>query len=105
MSRFLVLQTPVTSASNALAICAANVPTPPDALGRDSGLGDLGVLWNEGNQLALNNFIGGYGVGLRLLLPGVSAIRLDFGWGQSGAKVVVRFGVFEKADVQRRRVR
>ena len=69
------------------------------------GFGDLGVLWNESNQFALNNFIGGYGVGVRLLLPGVSAIRLDFGWGQSGAKVIVGFGVFEKADMQRRRVR
>jgi len=28
---FVVLQTPVTSAPNALAICTANVPTRPDA--------------------------------------------------------------------------
>ena len=63
------------------------------------------MLWDESNQFAWDNFIGGYGVGLRLLLPGVSAIRLEFGWGQSGAKVIVGFGVFEKADMQRRRVR
>ena len=31
MSSFAVLHTPVTSASNALAICTAKVPTPPDA--------------------------------------------------------------------------
>ena len=31
MSTFAVLQTPVTSAPNDLAICTANVPTPPDA--------------------------------------------------------------------------
>src|SRR5918996_4115726 len=31
MSTFLVLQTAVTSAPSALAICTANVPTPPDA--------------------------------------------------------------------------
>ena len=31
MSIFAVLQTPVTSAPNALAICTAKVPTPPDA--------------------------------------------------------------------------
>src|SRR5882757_8489219 len=31
ISTFLVLQTPVTSAPNDLAICTANVPTPPDA--------------------------------------------------------------------------
>ena len=30
-STFLVLHTPVTSAPSALAICTANVPTPPDA--------------------------------------------------------------------------
>src|SRR5205823_672382 len=31
MSTFLVLDTPVTSAPNDLAICTANVPTPPAA--------------------------------------------------------------------------
>ena len=31
VSTFAVLHTPVTSAPNALAICTANVPTPPDA--------------------------------------------------------------------------
>ena len=31
MSTFLVLHTPVTSASKDLAICTAKVPTPPDA--------------------------------------------------------------------------
>src|SRR5437899_1119246 len=31
MSTFRVLQTPVTSAPSAFAICTANVPTPPDA--------------------------------------------------------------------------
>ena len=31
VSRFLVLQTPVTFAPNDFAICTANVPTPPDA--------------------------------------------------------------------------
>ncbi|WP_308259298.1 ANTAR domain-containing protein [Pseudonocardia sp. H11422] len=31
MSTFVVLHTPVTSAPTALAICTANVPTPPDA--------------------------------------------------------------------------
>jgi hypothetical protein len=31
MSAFAVLHTPVTCAPNALAICTANVPTPPDA--------------------------------------------------------------------------
>ena len=31
-SSFAVLHTPVTTAPNALAICTANVPTPPDAV-------------------------------------------------------------------------
>jgi hypothetical protein len=31
MPIFFVLQTPVTSAPNGLAICTANVPTPPPA--------------------------------------------------------------------------
>lgn len=70
-----------------------------------AAFGDLGILWDEGAQFKLDNFIGGYGVGVRLLLPGVQMLRLDFGWGQSGAKVLVGFAVFEKADMQRRRVR
>jgi outer membrane protein insertion porin family len=65
---------------------------------------DLGSLWDEGDQFK-DNFISGFGIGLRALLPGVQMLRLDFGWGQSGAKVYVGFGVFEKADMQRKRVR
>lgn len=67
--------------------------------------GDLGVLWDEPNQFATRNFIGGFGVGVRALMTGVGMFRLDFGWGQSGTKVQFGFGVFEKADAQRKRVR
>ena len=37
------------------------------------------------------------------VMTGVGMLRLDFGWGQAGTKVQVGFGVFEKADAQRKR--
>ena len=67
--------------------------------------GDAGVLWNEGKEFALDNFIGGYGAGIRVLLSGVGMIRFDFGLGQPGASMQFHIGVFEKAVMQRKRVR
>ena len=43
MSTFRVLHTPVTSAPNDLAICTANVPTPPDAPGDQDLLSRLDI--------------------------------------------------------------
>ena len=67
--------------------------------------GDAGILWSEGGEFALDNFIGGFGAGIRVLLPGVGMIRFDFGLGQPGASIQFHVGAFEKALAHRRRVR
>ncbi len=69
-----------------------------------AAFGDLGTAWNDGDQF-MPSFIGGYGFGLRAIIPFVNMVRLDLGWGEAGMGVQVAIGVMEKADMQRRRVR
>ncbi len=69
-----------------------------------AAFGDLGTAWNDGEQF-MPSFIGGYGFGLRAIIPFVNMVRLDLGWGEAGMGVKVAIGVMEKADMQRRRVR
>ena len=66
--------------------------------------GDIGTVWNESEQFS-NNFIGGVGVGLRLIVPFIQMIRLDFAFGQSGQGLTPHFGIREKSFYHRRRVR
>jgi outer membrane protein assembly factor BamA len=66
--------------------------------------GDLSTAWDDDDQFS-KNFIGGGGVGLRLLMPWINMIRLDFGWGQPGRSVIPHIGAYEKAYEQRKRVR
>jgi outer membrane protein assembly factor BamA len=67
--------------------------------------GDLGIGWNEQEQLVASNFIGGGGFGIRFLVPILGMLRLDFGWGQAGQGVFLHLGAWEKPVVTRRRVR
>jgi outer membrane protein assembly factor BamA len=67
--------------------------------------GDLGCTWDEGPQFAAGNFIGGGGVGVRLLLPIISMVRFDVGWGQNKGVVRLHIGSWEKAEMARKRVR
>ena len=69
-----------------------------------AAFGDLGSAWSDGDQF-MPSFIGGYGFGLRAIIPFVNMVRLDFGSGEAGVGVKVAIGVMEKADMQRRRVR
>ena len=62
---------------------------------------DFGIAWTDSNQFAANNFITGYGGGLRLLVPWVSEIRLDFAAGQPGGGVSFQFGFGPKAVAQK----
>ncbi len=66
--------------------------------------GDLGTAWDRGADFS-RNMIGGGGFGTRLLMPVVDMIRIDFGFGQSGKGVLSHFGLREKADYSRLRVR
>ena len=65
---------------------------------------DAGSAWNESEEFS-RNFIGGAGFGIRLIVPYVNLVRIDFGFGQSGQGMIPHFGVLEKAVYQRRRVR
>ena len=69
-----------------------------------TAFGDLGSAWNDGDQF-LPSFIGGYGVGIRAIVPFVNMVRFDVGWGEAGMGLKVAIGVMEKAEMQRRRVR
>jgi outer membrane protein insertion porin family len=66
---------------------------------------DWGIGWDYGPDYAANNFIDGYGFGLRLLLPIVGVARVDVAWGEQGKSVFLHLGSFEKATFSRRRVR
>ena len=66
-----------------------------------AAFGDLGSAWNDAGD-AVDQAIGGYGFGLRLFIPFVDVIRIDFSFG-NGAHANV--GINEKAIAQRNRVR
>jgi outer membrane protein assembly factor BamA len=69
-----------------------------------AAFGDLGVAWGGGDDDGAQT-LDGYGVGVRLLVPFVDVVRLDFAFGQPGAGWGRYGGVLEKATMQRRRVR
>ena len=66
--------------------------------------GDLGTAWDQGSEFT-GNMIAAGGFGLHVLVPFVERIRIEFGFGQSGAGMLSHFGVREKANYSRRRVR
>jgi outer membrane protein assembly factor BamA len=70
-----------------------------------AAFGDWGLGWDQGTDFSSKNFIDGYGVGLRLLLPIVQVARVDVAWGEHGKGVFLHLGSFEKATMSRRRVR
>ncbi|MFQ5638154.1 MAG: BamA/TamA family outer membrane protein [bacterium] len=67
--------------------------------------GDVGIAWNNSDQFKTDNFIGGYGFGIRLLVPFVNQFRFDFGFGQPGESFRIHIGAFDKPVAQRFRVR
>jgi outer membrane protein assembly factor BamA len=64
--------------------------------------GDAGGAWSESGDFS-TGFIGGGGIGLRIYVPFVSMIRLDFALGDGSAHG--HFGINEKSVAQRNRVR
>jgi outer membrane protein insertion porin family len=66
--------------------------------------GDVGAVWTEEKSFS-DSFIGGGGVGIRLIVPYVGLARMDFGVGESGLGIHVHLGSREKAERSRYRVR
>jgi len=66
---------------------------------------DLGYVWNEAAEFQPGKFLGGAGLGLRLIIPYVGLSRLDLAWGQPGMSIRLCLGSYEKPVRQRERVR
>jgi outer membrane protein insertion porin family len=69
-----------------------------------AAFGDLGTTWDNGEDFT-RNMIGGGGFGVRLIIPFVEMVRLDFAFGQSGQGIMSAFGIHEKAFYSSQRVR
>ncbi len=67
--------------------------------------GDVGIAWYKADQFRSDNFIGGFGVGVRFLLPIVGVTRVDVAWGQKGQGIALHLGAYEKPVMTRKRVR
>jgi outer membrane protein assembly factor BamA len=67
-----------------------------------AAFGDAGTAWSQSDDFS-DGFIGGGGIGLRLFVPFVSLIRLDFALGDGNTHA--HFGINEKSVAQRNRVR
>jgi outer membrane protein insertion porin family len=67
--------------------------------------GDLGIGWDDPSQFQTNNFIGGVGAGIRLMMPVLGMLRFDVAWGQKGQGIFLHIGAFEKPVMTRKRVR
>ena len=67
--------------------------------------GDFGTAWDNADEFS-KNFIGGFGVGIRILMPWVQTVRLDFGIvGQQDHGTITHIGIRPKAVNQLRRIR
>jgi len=69
-----------------------------------AGFGDGGIAWSQAREFALDRARFGFGLGLRLLLPGVNMIRFDVGMSQFG-DAVFNFGANSIFEARRQRVR
>jgi outer membrane protein insertion porin family len=65
---------------------------------------DVGTAWTLEEDFR-KNFLDGYGIGIRFIIPYVGLARLDFGVGQPSARIQVHLGSYEKPVRQRDRVR
>jgi outer membrane protein assembly factor BamA len=65
---------------------------------------DLGTAWTA-DEVFHKNWIGGAGIGLRLVVPSIVMVRFDLAVGEEGAGVGIYIGSQEKAVLQRDRVR
>ena len=65
---------------------------------------DAGTAWTAPDDLSMDRAKGGFGAGLRLLVPGVEMVRFDVGFNRQG-DVYFHFGGGFKWEAQRLRLR
>jgi outer membrane protein assembly factor BamA len=65
---------------------------------------DAGTAWSSSDELSVDRAKGGFGAGLRLLVPGVEMVRFDVGFNRQG-DVYFHFGGGFKWEAQRLRLR
>jgi len=70
-----------------------------------AGFTDFGIAWDESREFQSENFITGVGFGVRLLIPFVEVLRIDFAYGEPGQGLRSFVGVGTKPVRQRQRVR
>ncbi len=66
--------------------------------------GDVGVAWSDPAEFNLDRTRSGYGVGVRLLVPGLDSLRFDVARSEEG-NTVFNFGVRAIFDERKKRVR
>jgi len=66
--------------------------------------GDVGTAWYTGPEFG-ENFIAGFGGGLRLTLPVIVLLRLDVAYARDEFGLQISIGGAEKAIAQKQRVR
>jgi len=64
---------------------------------------DVGIAWDEPEQLSLSRSRAGAGIGLRLLVPGSEQTRFEIGFRDGG--IEFHFGAWSKISAQRFRIR
>ncbi len=69
-----------------------------------AAFGDVGVAWSRPGDFNLDRTRSGYGVGLRLLVPGLESLRFDVARSEHG-DTVFNFGVRTIFDERKKRVR
>ena len=65
---------------------------------------DFGSAWDTSDQFG-DQFIEGYGAGIRLLVPFVRIVRFDLAYSDSGTGLLIHIGAPEKPERSRDRVR
>ena len=66
--------------------------------------GDVGTAWYDGPEFS-ENFIAGFGGGLRLTIPVVVLLRIDVAYAKDQFGLKIAIGGAEKAIAQKQRVR
>lgn len=69
-----------------------------------AAFGDAGVAWSDPEDFNIDRMRSGYGVGARLLVPGLDSLRFDVARSEEG-NTVFNFGVRAIFDERKKRVR